>query len=81
MELEKLQKIIASVLNVEVHEITPETTFAEDLGADSLDGFQILMGIEEEFDITISNEEAAAIVSVKDAVEKIKKAWGLRCGL
>ena len=56
------------------NEITPETTFAEDLGADSLDGFQILMGIEEEFDITISNEEAAAIVSVKDAVEKIKKA-------
>ena len=74
MELEKLQKIIASVLNVDVHEITPETTFAEDLGADSLDGFQILIGIEEEFDITISNEEAAAIVSVKDAVEKIKKA-------
>ena len=74
MELEKLQKIIASVLNVDVHEITPETTFAEDLGADSLDGFQILMGIEEEFDITISKEEAAAIVSVKDAVEKIKKA-------
>ena len=74
MELEKLQKIIASVLNVDVHEITPETTFAEDLGADSLDGFQILMGIEEEFDITISNEETAAIVSVKDAVEKIKKA-------
>ena len=59
---------------MDVHEITPETTFAEDLGADSLDGFQILMGIEEEFDITISNEEAAAIVSVKDAVEKIKKA-------
>ena len=74
MELEKLQKIIASVLNVDVHEITPETTFAEDLGADSLDGFQILMGIEEEFDITSSNEEAAAIVSVEDAVEKIKKA-------
>ena len=74
MELEKLQKIIASVLNVDVHEITPETTFAEDLAAHSLDGFQILMGIEEEFDITISNEEAAAIVSVKDAVEKIKKA-------
>ena len=74
MELENLQTTIVSVLNVDVHEITPETTFAEDLGADSLDGFQILMGIEEEFDITISNEEAAAIVSVKDAVEKIKKA-------
>ena len=74
MELEKLQAIIADVLNVDTSEVTMETTFVDDLGADSLDGFQILMGIEEEFDITISNEEAAAIVSVKDAVEKIKKA-------
>lgn len=45
MELEKLQRIIADVLNVDVNEITPETTFVEDLGADSLDVFQILMGI------------------------------------
>ena len=74
MELEKLQAIIADMLNVDASEVTMETTFVDDLGADSLDGFQILMGIEEEFDITISNEEAAAIVSVKDAVEKIKKA-------
>lgn len=74
MELEKLQKIIAAVLNVDVNEITPDTTFVEDLGADSLDIFQILMGIEEEFDISISNEEAASIVSVGDAVEKIQKA-------
>lgn len=74
MELEKLQKIIAAVLNVDVNEITPDTTFVEDLGADSLDIFQILMGIEEEFDISISNEEATSIVSVGDAVEKIQKA-------
>ncbi len=74
MELEKLQRIIADVLNVDVNEITPETTFVEDLGADSLDVFQILMGIEEEFDIDISNEEASAIVSVGDAVKKIQEA-------
>ena len=49
MELEKLKKIIAEVLHVDVNEIRPDTTFVEDLGADSLDLFQILMGIEEEF--------------------------------
>lgn len=53
MELEKLQKIIAEVLNVDTQEVTMETTFVEDLGADSLDIFQIVMGIEEEFDIEI----------------------------
>ena len=58
MELEKLQKIIAEVLNVDAHEVTMETTFVEDLGADSLDIFQIIMGIEEEFDIEIPTEEA-----------------------
>ena len=53
MEFEKLQQIIAEVLNVDVDEITPDTTFVDDLGADSLDVFQIIMGIEEEFDIEI----------------------------
>ena len=72
MEFEKLQQIIAEVLNVDVDEITPETTFVDDLGADSLDVFQIIMGIEEEFDIEIPNEEAEKIVSVGDAVEQIK---------
>ena len=58
MEFEKLQAIIADVLNVPKDDITPETTFVDDLGADSLDIFQIIMGIEEEFDIEIDNEEA-----------------------
>lgn len=74
MEFEKLQKIIAEVLNVDADEITMETTFVDDLGADSLDIFQIIMGIEEEFDIEIPNEEAEKIVSVGDAVEQIKSA-------
>ena len=73
MEFEKLQNIIA-VLNVDPDEITPETTFVDDLGADSLDVFQIIMGIEEEFDIEIPNEKAEKIVSVGDAAEAIKSA-------
>ena len=73
MEFEKLQAIIADVLNVPKDDITPETTFVDDLGADSLDIFQIIMGIEEEFDIEIDNEEAEKITTVQDAVEPIKK--------
>ena len=74
MEFEKLQKIISEVLNVDEDEITMETSFVDDLGADSLDLFQIIMGIEEEFDIEIANEEAENIVTVNDAVEQIKNA-------
>ena len=74
MEFEKLQAIIADVLNVPKDDITPENTFVDDLGADSLDIFQIIMGIEEEFDIEIDNEEAEKITTVQDAVEQIKKA-------
>ena len=74
MELEKLQNIIADVLNVDTSEVTMNTTFTDDLGADSLDVFQILMGVEEAFDIEIDQEEAEKIVSVGDAVEAIKKS-------
>ncbi|TCL55664.1 acyl carrier protein [Kineothrix alysoides] len=74
MEFEKLKKIIAEVLNVDPEEITLETTFADDLGADSLDVFQIVMGIEEEFDIEIPAEEAEKISTVEEAVELIKSA-------
>ena len=55
-------------------EITMDTTFVDDLGADSLDIFQIIMGIEEAFDIEIANEDAESIVTVGDAVEQIKNA-------
>ncbi|MGF0034391.1 acyl carrier protein [Bariatricus sp. SGI.154] len=74
MEFEKLKEIIAEVLNVNADEITLETTFVDDLGADSLDVFQIIMGIEETYDIEIDNEEAEKIVTVGDAVEQIKNA-------
>ena len=74
MEFEKLKKVIAEVLNVDPDEITLETTFLDDLGADSLDVFQIIMGIEEEFDIEIPAEKAEKITTVEEAVELIKAA-------
>ena len=74
MELEKLKKIIAEVLNVDENEITEETRFTDDLGADSLDVFQIVMGIEETFDVEISNEDAEKIVTVGDAAAQIRAA-------
>ena len=72
MEFEKLRQIIAEVLNVDPEEITMETTFVDDLGADSLDIFQIIMGIEEEFDIEIPTEAAEKIVTVGDAPEQTR---------
>lgn len=74
MEFEKLRNIIAEVLNIEAEEITMNSTFVDDLGADSLDVFQIVMGIEEEFDIEIPTEAAEKIVTVGDAVDQIKNA-------
>ena len=74
MEFEKLKKIIAEVLNVDEEEITLSTTFMDDLGADYLDVFQIIMGIEEEFDIEIPTELAENITTVEEAVNMIKSA-------
>lgn len=76
MEFEKLKKVIAEVLSVDPDEITMETTFTDDLGADSLDLFQIIMGLEEEFDIEIPPEKAEKITTVEEAVELIKSEIG-----
>ena len=72
MEFEKIRAIISEVLNISEDYISLDSTFIDDLGADSLDVFQIIMGIEEEFDIEIPNEAAEKIVTVNDAVEQIK---------
>lgn len=72
MEFEKLQEIIAEVMNVSKDEVQPETRFVEDLAADSLDVLQIITEIEEAFDIAIENEDADKIVTVQDAVDQIK---------
>ena len=73
MELEKLQQIIAEVLNVDASEVMPGTTFTEDLGADSLDLYQIILGVEDAFDIEIPQEEAEKIVTVEDAIDLIQR--------
>lgn len=72
MEFDVLRKVIADVLSVDEAEITMETTFIDDLGADSLDVFQIIMGVEDELKIEIDAEKAESIVTVGDAVELIK---------
>lgn len=72
MELEKIKAIIAEVLNIDADSITEDTTFVDDLGADSLDIFQIIMGIEEEYNIELDNESVEQIQTVGDAVEAIR---------
>ena len=74
MEFEKLREIISDVMNIDEKEIKEDSSFENDLGADSLDVFQIIMGIEDAFDIEIDNDEAEKIVTVGDAVEQIKNA-------
>lgn len=76
MELEKLKKIISDVLNISADGITEDTSFVDDLGADSLDIFQIIMGIEEEYDIEIDNDTVEGIQTVKGAVEAIRRITG-----
>lgn len=73
MELEALKKIIVEVLGVDTREVTPDSTFVSDLGADSLDLVQIVMGIEEKFDISIDKKDAEGITTVAEAVEIIKQ--------
>ena len=72
MELEKIKAIIADVLNIDADSITADTTFVDDLGADSLDIFQIIMGIEEEYDIELENEAVEQIQTVGDAIEALR---------
>ena len=76
MEFERIRKIIAEQLHEAEENITEETSFQDDLGADSLDIFQIIMALEEEFELEISNEDAEKISTVGDIVEYVKAHLG-----
>lgn len=77
MVLDKVKQIISEQFNISQDEITLYTSFADDLNADSLDVFQIVMAIEEEFELEISNEDAEKVSTVGDVVEYIKEEKGL----
>ncbi len=66
---DKIRKIIAEKLSVDLAEVKPQASFVEDLGADSLDLVELIMSMEEEFEIDISDEEAEKLVTVQDAIE------------
>ena len=68
---DKVTKIIAEKLSVELEEIVPEASFVDDLGADSLDLVELIMSMEEEFDIEIPDEQAEKLVKVKDVFDFI----------
>lgn len=69
---EKVKEIIVDQLGVDESEVTPKAKFVDDLGADSLDIVELVMALEEEYDMEISDEEAEKIVTVGDAIEFIK---------
>ncbi|GAC1644173.1 MAG: acyl carrier protein [Acidobacteriaceae bacterium] len=70
---DKVKQIIIEQLNVEDNEVTPNASFVDDLGADSLDRVELIMAFEEAFDIEIPDEEAEKIKTVQDAVSYIEK--------
>ena len=72
MELEKLREIIGEVLNIDPDTITADTTFVDDLGADSLDLFELVMALEEEYGLEIPAEELADVETVGDVIEYLK---------
>jgi acyl carrier protein len=70
---ERVKSIIVEQLGVDADEVTPDASFVEDLGADSLDQVELIMAFEEEFGVEISDDEAEKIRRVKDAVDYIDK--------
>ena len=72
MEFERVKNVIVDQLSVDADEVTLEASFVDDLGADSLDVVELIMGLETEFDIEIPDEDAEKISTVGDAVEYVK---------
>ena len=70
----KIKKIICEQLDVPEEDVVPEASFEDDLGADSLDQVELIMAMEEEFDVSIPDEDAENIGTVQDAIDYVKKA-------
>jgi acyl carrier protein len=70
---DKVKKIISEKLSVDLDEVVPEASFVDDLGADSLDLVELIMSMEEEFDVEISDEDAEKMTSVKDALDYVNQ--------
>ncbi|MBC8420232.1 MAG: acyl carrier protein [Proteobacteria bacterium] len=73
---DKIRKIICEQLDVPEEDVVPEASFVDDLGADSLDQVELIMAMEEEFDVSIPDEDAEKIATVQDAINYIKIAIG-----
>ena len=71
---ERVKQIVAEQLGVDEDQVTPDAAFMDDLGADSLDTVELVMALEEEFDVEISDEDAEKIQTVKDAIDYITQA-------
>lgn len=69
----KIKQIIAEQLSISEDEVTPEASFIDDLGADSLDIVELVMAMEEEFEMEIPDEDAEKLLSVQDAIDYVKK--------
>ncbi|MBI4715945.1 MAG: acyl carrier protein [Nitrospirae bacterium] len=70
---ERVRKIVAEQLGVDLEDVTPEASFVDDLGADSLDTVELVMALEEEFDIEIPDEDAEKILTVQNSIDYIKE--------
>jgi acyl carrier protein len=73
---EKIMKIVCEQLDVEESAVVPSASFVDDLGADSLDQVELIMAMEEEFDVSIPDEDAETLVTVQNAFDYVKKAMG-----
>jgi acyl carrier protein len=74
--MERVKKIIIEQLDVAEEDVVPTASFVDDLGADSLDQVELIMAMEEEFNVSISDEDAEKIVTVQDAIDYAQKAMG-----
>jgi len=74
--IERVKKIIIEQLDVAGEDVVPTASFVDDLGADSLDQVELIMAMEEEFNVSISDEDAEKIVTVQDAIDYVQKALG-----